>query len=214
MIIDHTHPEYMRKLNAIGQGRYNGARYYSMEIVRNIIPNVKTDRGWVTVNVSGYCEDGAIVFIHNNLRPERYDWLRRYHDLVLVCGTPDTVQKVKHLGYAIYLPLSVDVADVAAHRRDKDKDIVYAGRKSKLPAKVESAELLYGLPRDRFLSELARYRKVYAVGRVAIEAQVLGCQVETSDPERYPDVQKYFPVLDNIDAAHMLQSQLNLIDKW
>ena len=41
MIIDHTHPLYAKKRNSMGKdGKYNGAYYYSREIVKNIIPNV------------------------------------------------------------------------------------------------------------------------------------------------------------------------------
>ena len=53
MIIDHDNSEYRRRWNRIGSDRYNGAFYYSKEIVANIIPNVRTDRNWVTVNVRG-----------------------------------------------------------------------------------------------------------------------------------------------------------------
>ena len=44
MIIDHNHPDYKAKWKTLGEDKYNGAYYYSKEIVKNIIPNVKTDR--------------------------------------------------------------------------------------------------------------------------------------------------------------------------
>ena len=48
MIIDHTHPEYLRLAN----GDFNnGAYHYSKEIVKNIIPLVNTDRNWMTINI-------------------------------------------------------------------------------------------------------------------------------------------------------------------
>lgn len=69
MIIDHTHIEYIQKWQGMNQAsKYNGAYYYSCEIVENIIPAVKTDRNWITVNVKGVGCDHAIVFIHNNAK--------------------------------------------------------------------------------------------------------------------------------------------------
>ena len=101
MIFDHDHYKYREKWNMSGYNRYNGAFYYSKEIVKNIIPRVKTDRNWITINIQGIGCDHSIVFIHNNLHPEHYDWLQRYDDLILVCGIPETCAKVSHLGNAI-----------------------------------------------------------------------------------------------------------------
>ena len=63
MIIDHTHPEYIKRRKEIGNGKFNGCYYYSKEIVKNIIPRVKTNRDWNTVgrDVDGM-HDGMIVF--------------------------------------------------------------------------------------------------------------------------------------------------------
>ena len=45
MIIDYNHPIYKAKReNMSGFNKYNGAYYYSKDIVKNIIPKVKTDR--------------------------------------------------------------------------------------------------------------------------------------------------------------------------
>ena len=96
-----------------GPGRWNGAFYYSQEIVNNIIPNVKTDRNWITINVPGVACDHSVVFIHNNKTPEAYGWLSKYKDLVLVCGVPETCEKVSGLGKAVYLPLSIDTTFVS-----------------------------------------------------------------------------------------------------
>ena len=73
MIIDHTHPAYIRKWLNAGLNQFNGAYYYSQEIVENIIPNIETDRNWITVNIKGVGCDHAIVFMHNNLYPSNYD---------------------------------------------------------------------------------------------------------------------------------------------
>lgn len=214
MIIDHNHPEYRKKWINLGKNKYNGAFYYSKEIVKNIIPNVQTLRSWITVNIKGIGCDHAIVFIHNNLRPENYDWLAKYEDLILVCGVPDTVEKVKHLGHAIYLPLSIDVENVKCYGKPKLKKAAFVGRKAKrkgikLPKDVDIIE---GLPRTKLLAEMAKYKEIYAVGRTAIEAKCLGCEIKPYDP-RYPD-HDLWKVLDNKDAAKILQNKLNKIDAY
>ena len=75
--ITHNHPLYRLRWNAAGKNKYNGAFYYSREIVDNIIPNVQTDRNWITVNIEGVGCDHSIVFIHNNKHPEHYEWLKK-----------------------------------------------------------------------------------------------------------------------------------------
>jgi len=213
MIIDHTHPAYIRKWRNMTGGRYNGAYYYSQEIRKNIIPNVETDRNWVLVNV-GKAADHSIVFIHNNLHPENYDYLKKYEDLVLVCGVRSTCDKVAHLGHAIYLPLSVDVAEIEKHKKPKTKETAYVGRKGKkrydfihLP---EGTPCLEGLPRNELLSKMAEYKNIYAVGRTAIEGKILGCKVLVYD-DRYPST-RIWRIIDNKDAAAMLQQKLDKID--
>ena len=212
MIIDHNHPAYRKKWQRSGNNRFTGAFFYSKEIVKDIIPRVNTDRNWITVNVQGTGCDHAIVFIHNNLHPENYDWLKQYEDLVLVCGIPETVEKVSHLGKAIYLPLSIDVENVKQYARPKTKKAAFVGRKAKrkgveLP---EGIDYIEGLPRTKLLAAMAEYEEVYAVGRTAIEAKALGCKVLPYDP-RFPDPERW-RVLDNKEAAQMLQEKLNEIE--
>lgn len=214
MIIDHNHMAYMQKWAAAGKNQFNGAFYYSQEIVNNIIPLINTDRNWITVNVRGVGCDHAIVFVHNNLHPENYEWLRQYgyNDLVLVCGIPETVEKVSHLGKAIYLPLSIDVEEVKQYQREKTKETAFVGR----PAKRKGIELpegidyLEGLPRPKLLEAIAEYKTVYAVGRCAIEAKALKCKLKPYDP-RFPKVSRW-KVLDNREAAKLLQAELDKID--
>lgn len=210
--MNHTHemPEYARKRSGGVGNRWNGAYYYSLEIVEHFIPNVVTDRPWVTVNVEGHCEDRAIVFVHNNQHPERYRWLSAYSDLVLVCGVPGTCRKVAHLGTPVYLPLSVDVAYVERFRCAKDRGTAFVGRRSKACFIPHGTEVIAGMPREKMLGEMARYERVYAVGRCAIEARILGCEVLPHDP-RYPDP-SVWRVLDSRDAAAMLQVELDRID--
>jgi hypothetical protein len=215
VIIDHTHNSYINRWRNAGANKYNGAYYYSREIVRNIIPRVETDRNWVTVNIYKVACNHAIVFVHNNLHPENYAWLKDYSDLILVCGVPETVDKVKHLGRAIYLPLSVDVADVEQYRAtEKTRGAAFAGRPSKatmpgidLPSNVEQ---LQEMPRPELLRRMAEYYQIFAVGRTAIEAKILGCEILPYDP-RFPDP-SIWQVIDNKDAAVMLQSELDKIE--
>lgn len=210
MNVTHEHPIYAERRAMMPSGRYNGAYYYSKEIVDNIIPRVKTGRNWITINQPGYAADHSIVFIHNNLNPSHYEWLKRYNDLVLVVGVPETASKVAHLGKTIYLPLSVDVAFVERFRRPKDKDTCYVGRGQKLKGQSLDADYVCDLPREEILKTLARYEKAYAVGRCAIEAKILGCEILPYDP-RFPDP-SIWKIIDNAEAAAILQRELDKID--
>lgn len=208
MIIDHNSPYYQRPQHA---GKYNGAYYYSKEIVENIIPKVSTDRSWLTINAKDApVPSGSIVFIHNNKYPQFYSWLAGKKDLILVCGIPETMDMVKHLGTPIYLPISIDVDYVKQFRAHKTRGVCYAGRASKKENLPNGVDLLQGLPREDLLERMARYRSVYAVGRTALEAKVLKCKILPYD-ERFPDVKRW-NVIDNSEAADMLQIELNKID--
>lgn len=190
----------------------NGAYLYSQEIVKYFIPKIKTDRNWVTIRKEPICYDHSIVFIHNNLYMEFYNYLKDYKDLILICGVPETCEKVKHLGIPVYLPLSVCVDDVLKHKQPKTKDTCYAGRKGKFASckVLISTPHVEDLPHDEFLDELAKYRKVYAVGRTAIEAKILGCKILPYDPRfPNPDVWKIY---DTKDAIKYLQERLDEID--
>lgn len=213
MIIDHNSYAYRLKWANAGRNKFNGAYYYSKEIVENIIPRIKTDRNWITVNVPGTGCNHAIVFIHNNLHPENYEWLKKYDDLILVCGIPETVEKVAHLGHAIYLPISVDVDYVKQFQvEEKTKDAAFVGR----PVKRRGIELpdgidyIEGLPRPKILEQMAQYKTIYAVGRCAIEAKILKCKLKAYDP-RFPKVSRW-KVYDNKDAAKKLQEEIDRID--
>ena len=214
MIVSHNNRKYRAKWNICGDNKWNGAFYYSKEIIKNIKPLIETDRSWITVNIRGEACDHALVFVHNNKQPENYEWLKQYKDLVLVCGIEETCEKLKHLGTTIHLPLSIDVEDVKQYAaEEKDRGACFAGRAPKrrnlyLP---EGIDFLEGMPRTRFLKELARYKEVYAVGRTAIEAKALGCKIKAYDP-RFPDT-KIWKVLDNKDAAKILQEKLDRIDR-
>lgn len=212
MIIDHTYPEYIRARNKIGLNRYNGAYYYSKEIVEFIIPNVQTTRNWITIKAGEKAVDHSIVFVHNNKNFERYAYLRPYQDIVYVVGLPDMVDVVSPYGKVIYLPLSVDVSYVEKFRCEKSKGRAFVGRREtrrdwKFP---EGTDLVEMMPREQLLAEMAKYEQVYAIGRTAIEAKILGCEVLPFHP-RLPDPDLW-QILDSRDSAKILQKMLDEID--
>ena len=194
MIIDHTHPLYVAKRRQMVDGnQYNGAYYYSKEIVKNIIPNVKTDRNWITIRLNDMKvhPDHSIVFIHNNRNPNYYSYLKDYNDCILVCSLPSTAENLRFYGKTIYLPLSVDVEEVKKYRvKHKTEDIAYAGRTLKLNYTnnrvPKGTPVLTNMSQSKLLKEMAKYRRIYASGRTAIQAKILGCEVlpqETNFPD-------------------------------
>lgn len=219
MIIDHTHPLYAAKRKAMTNGnQYNGAYYYSKEIVKNIIPNVKTTRNWITIRLPEMKNhpDHSIIFIHNNRNPNYYSYLKDYKDCVLVCSLPKTAENLRfYSDKVIYLPLSIDVEAVKKYRvKNKTKDIAYAGRRSKLDYMnnrvPKGTPTLCDMPQSKLLREMAKYRRIYASGRTALQAKVLDCEVLPHETN-FPD-SSFWKVMDNKDAAKMLQEKLNIID--
>ena len=219
MIIDHTHPLYARKHRRMtDDGKYNGAYYYSKEIVKNIIPRVKTDRNWITIRLPEMTNhpDHSIVFIHNNRNPNYYTYLKDYHDVVLVCSLESTASNMRFFSdKVIYLPLSVDVKSVEKYKvKHKTKEAAYAGRKLKLNYPNNRAPknipVLSGMPQSKLLREMAKYKTIYASGRTAIQAKILECEVLPHETN-FPD-SRVWKVFDNKDAAKILQDKLNIID--
>ena len=215
MILDHTHPEYTKRRKEIGNGKYNGCYYYSKEIVKNIIPNVRTERGWNTVgrDMEGMC-DGMIVFLHDNSTPWHYQWLKKYKDLILICSSKYTADSVKYSGTTVLLPMSIDVDYVKQFKTDKTKDTCFVGNvwvKDNIVNDIpDNVDFFSSLPREKLLKEVAKYRRAYAIDRCAQEVQVLGCELLELETRYGCDSTK---VLDNKDAAKMLQIELNKIDK-
>lgn len=195
---------------------YNGAYYYSREIVKNIIPAVKTERSWVTINIQGAGCDHAIYFVHNNLKPELYEWIKQYgfKDVILVCGLESTCEKVRHIGIPVYLPLSIDLEHIEKFKvEEKTRKAAFAGRKAKanMGTLPDGIDYLQGMKRNQLLRKMATYEQIYAVGRTAIEAKALGCEVMPYD-ERFPDPDAW-RILDNREAAAILQQKLDIIDR-
>lgn len=221
MVIDHTHPEYVQRRKELGQGKYNGCYYYSKEIVQNIIPRVKTNRDWNTIgrDVEGM-HDGMIVFLHDNSTPWHYDWLKNYNDLILVCSSDYTRKSVIYWGKTIYLPMSIDTEYVKQFRvPKKTKGTCFVGnvwvknniRSMTYPSVCIPGKVDYfsSLPREKLLKKVAQYQYCFAIDRCAQECQVLGCKLLDLEVNYGCDSRE---VLDNRDAAKMLQQILNTIE--
>lgn len=216
MIFDHTSYAYQARFGGLGVNKYNGAYYYSKEIVENIIPKVKTDYNWVTVSIPGRCYDHSIVFIHDNDRPETHRWLSYYKDLILVCSMQNTLEKIREMlpqHKAIFLPMSIDLDYVTQFKARRRHGKCYAGRLDKLSNKgvkiPKFCKILGDMPREELLKEMAKFKKVYASERTAIEARALGCEIGIYDP-RYQDLEQW-QVIDNSEAAALLQEKLDKI---
>lgn len=220
MIIDHNHPEYAAVRKKCGAGKYNGCWYYSNEIVKNIIPRVKTWRGWNTVgrDLTGMC-DHMIVFLHDNSTPWHYDWLKKYQDLVLVCSSKYTQMSVVYSGHTILLPMSIDTEYVKRFRvKNKTKDTCFAGNCWVKDNLTDPSVLVAGkvdffssLPREKLLREIAKYKRCYAIDRVAQEAICLGCELLPLNTRYHCD--EVGRLVDNREAAQMLQNELDKLDK-
>lgn len=221
MNITHEHPEYKKLRSKLGSAKNNGCWYYSREIVSNIMPNVKTDREWNTVGreLSGM-HDGMIVFLHDNATPWHYNWMKEYNDLVLVCSSQYTADSVKYWGHIVLLPMSIDTEYVKKFRvKNKTRGTCFVGNKwVKLNIRhitsdthvPNGVDVLSSLPRTKLLKKLAKYEKAFAIDRCAQEAIVLGCELLEMETRYHCD--EVGRVLDNRDAAKILQAELDKID--
>lgn len=216
MILDTTHPEYIKLRRKTGKGKFNGCYYYSREIVENIIPRINTKRDWNVVgkDITGM-HDGMIVFLHDNSTPWNYKWLKKYKDLILICSSKYTADSVKFSGKTIILPMSIDTEYVKRFRvAKKTKGTCFVGNvwvrenadSRDFPDKVD---FFSGWSRTKLLKEVAKYRRALAIDRCAQECQVLGCELLPLDTRYGCDSTK---VLDNRDAAKILQAELDKIE--
>lgn len=224
MIITHNHIGYRLLRHKIGKGKYNGCYYYSKEIVKNIIPRVNTWRGWNTVGRDLWgMKDHMIVFLHDNSTPWNYEWLHKYKDLVLVCSSKYTADSVKYSGHVVLLPMSIDTEYVKQFRTKKTKDTCFVGNVwvkenirnisfTKRPGVYipDSVDCFSSLPREELLKAIAPYKRAMAIDRCAQECQVLGCELIPLETRYGCDSVE---VLDNRDAAKMLQRELDKIDR-
>ena len=208
MIISHLDKDYRPPCE-------NGAHIYSELICKYFVPNIRTERNWVTINVGKAC-DNAIVFIHSNLNTiKKYDFLKKYKNLILVCSQLSTCRAVENLGKVIYLPLSIDVDYVKSFANHvHDKEVCYAGRRTKNGCddlERRRVEFLSDIPHEELLRRMSHYRYVYAVGLTALEAKVLGCNVLPYD-SRYPDP-SVWKLYDIKQMVPVLQNLIDNIDK-
>lgn len=220
IIIGVNNSNYLAYRKAFPEGRYNGAYYYAKEIEENIIPLVKTDRNWdcLGMKVTPHYNH-SIIFLHHNLNfASTYKWVNRRKDVILVASSWVTYAAAQDAGYrVIYLPLSVDVDYVKQFKTPKTKRACYAGNRWSFKKK-DLAEMVpdyvdypeRNLPREELLKFIAPYKECYAIGRCAIEAKILGCKIKVCD-SRYLDP-GYWGVVDNKDAAEILQRELDKID--
>lgn len=221
-IITADTKEFSEARNRLVHGKFNGAYFYAKEIEENIIPLVKTDRPWDLLGKrSTGSFDNAIVFLHNNADHEHIygGWLgKNYKNQVFVVNQPCTKRYVESLGLpCLYLPVSVDLSYVRKFRTKKTKKVCHVGnrwgwRKADIekyvPKDVDFAP--WDMERDDLLRFMAQYEYVYAVSRCAVEAKALGCKVLKCHSELDPDD---FPMLDNKDAALILQKLLDDYEK-
>lgn len=220
-IIGIDNVQYRAYRKTFAGGKHNGAYYYAKEIEENIVPLVKTDRNWDLLGMKFTQHySHSIVFIHHCLDWDRvYPWLAKLKDPILVVSTYPTLEWAQSKGYkAIFLPLSVDVEYVKKFSAKKTKNACYAGNRWAFKKEQEDKHLPKDLDfppadleRDDLLRFMAPYKKCYAIGRCALEAMVLGCKIMPFLMDRYPDP-KYWKILDNRDAAKILQDELNKID--
>lgn len=221
MIISHEHPEY-QKIRNKAQHKNHGCWFYSNEIVDNIIPRVKTWRNWNTVgrDLPGM-GDHFIVFLHDNSTPWNYAWLKKYKDLVLVCSSKYTMDSVKFSGRTVFLPMNIDTEYVKQFIvPEKTKDTCFYGNPWVLE-NSEGGELLKdedlgiefitNVPREEALKEVAKFKRCYAIDRCAQECQVLGCELLPLYTRYSCD--NFSRVLDNRDAAKILQEELDKLEK-
>ena len=210
MIFSHLSPEYTE----LKLPHDNGAYWYSKDLVERIVPNIKTERDWVLINVKNQCKDRAIVFVHECRDFDYYDWLKPYKDLILVCSHPIVVEAlIKKFPkfHIIYLPLSIDADYVKQFKvKRKTKKEAFFGRISKCPEKLmknENIAKIYGDKREELLKEVAKYKTVYANGRCAVEAKALGCKIINP----YDEVREV-NVIDNKQVIAELQRLIDEID--
>lgn len=219
IISSPDHPNYKAYARLMSSGTHNGAFYYAKELVENIIPHIHTSRPWDTLGMRAVrSADRAIVFIHHNVHCDRtYRWLDYYYDQVLVCSLPTTYEWARQHHRAIYLPLSIDIQYVQQFATKKTLPYCYAGNAWRFKRR-DLARMLppdcprspKNLPREELLRFIAPYRKVYAVGRTALEALALGSEIGVCD-SRFPDP-SFWQLRDNSEAVEILQRELDMID--
>lgn len=204
----HLSPEY----KALNLPKTNGAYWYSKELIENILPKIKTERPFVTINLRPFCLDNAIVFIHNNIDQSGYEWLKGYKNLICLCSKIKALCNLVEMlpkAHIVYLPMSIDTSYVKQFKaKRKTKSTCYFGRLATVPKNLpKDVKILGNNEREASLKEVAKYKTVYATGRCLLEAKCLGCKtISTSEQTGSEEL------LDNKDAIKLLQKIINEID--
>lgn len=219
-VIGIDNAQYRGYRKTFSGGKHNGAYYYAKEIEKNMLPLIKTDRDWDLLGMRFTPHyHRSIIFIHHCLDWDRvYPWIAKLEDPILVVSTKPTLEWAKNKGYkAIFLPLSIDVDYVSQFKTKKTKKACYAGNRWAFKKEQEDKNLPKGLDfppsdleREELLKFIAPYKECYAIGRCALEAMVLGCEIKPFLMDRYPDP-SYWKILSNKDAAKILQEELDKI---
>lgn len=207
--------EYKKWRNSLKSGQFNGAYFYAKEIEDIILPKLEGDFFINTVAVQLYepkqIPDGAIVVAHDN-----YHTVERYSpyfgkNITWICSKYDAYFKLMGRGErAVLVPMSVDTEYVrkVAGKPRKTLDTGFFGNawdfKESEMTKLytQGVELISNLTREEALKRMAKFKTMYAEGRCAIEATVLGCDVKLIE---YPD----FPA----EPVQVLDSR-DVIDLW
>lgn len=185
-ILGTKDPVYARWMSRGLDGSHNGAHYYAKEIEDLILPHIEADVFVVTTGGTVQPKkvpDGCVFVCHHNIMPVEVYKRFLNRGILWVCSKPSTVEKLEKAGEkAVYIPLSVDTKYVEKFRTEKTRDIAFVGnfwnfKENYLKSLPDNVHEVGGLPRERLLKEMAKYRRVIAEGRCNMEAQILGCEV-------------------------------------
>lgn len=219
IIQDHTTKEYLIAQSKLSAGKFNGAYFYSKEIVESFIPNINTTYNWQTINHQTAPEH-CIVFVHSNNALERYDYLLKYNDVILVCSTHNSLNQLKRKGHkkVIYVPLSIDTDYLDNFKNDNEKNgTIATGNQWAFTNETKkffiknNIKHYHDIPREQLLTLMSNAETIYAIGRTAMEAIYLGANVIQPDKE-YP-VEKYTTYYKQEDAIRILQQEIDKYDK-
>ena len=136
-----------------------------------------------------------------------------------MCSTIPTYEWAKTIegAHPVFLPLSIDIEYVSQFKTEKTKRACYAGNRWAFKREDENKNIPDyvdfpppNLPREELLKLIAQYEELYAIGRCALEGICLGCKIKPFY-HVYPEP-AYWKLLDNSDAAKLLQKALDQID--
>jgi hypothetical protein len=218
IIQDHNTNEYKIAQARLKSGKFNGAYFYSKEIVDCFIPKIKTSYNWQTINHQTAPEH-CIVFVHSNNALYRYDYLLTYRDIILVCSTHNSVKELKKKGHkkVVYVPLSIDTEYLSQFKNEYKNGTIAAGNLWAFTPQTKQFFIHNGIKhyhdveREDLLRLISKSETVYAIGRTAMEAIYLGANVIQPDKE-YP-VEKYTTYFTQKKAISILKRHIKKFEK-